>query len=68
MRHPYPPVQIGDGGGAAAGVGGTRDRGGGLALDRLGLAGLAGLLAAGVALAPARLRSRRADHAAAAGT
>ncbi|MDP1849583.1 MAG: hypothetical protein Q8K79_17490 [Solirubrobacteraceae bacterium] len=69
MRHPYPPVQIGDGAGAAAGASGQRDGGGGLALDRLGLAGLAGLLAAGVALTPARLRARRTEHpAAAAGT
>ena len=68
MRHPYPPVQIGDGGGAAASATGNREGGGGLALDRLGLAGLAGLLAAAVAYGPARLRSRRAQHPAAAGT
>jgi hypothetical protein len=65
MRHPYPPVQIGGGGSAAAGALGDRGGGGGLALDRLGLAGLAGLLAAGLALAPARLRARRAERPAA---
>lgn len=68
MRHPYPPVQIADGGGSAASTPGNRGGGGALALDRLGLAGLAGLLAAAVALAPARLRSRRAEHPAAART
>ena len=69
MRHPYPPVQIGGPGEAAAAGAGDRDGGGGLALDRLGLAGLAGLLAAGAALAPARPRSRRAEPpTAAAGT
>ena len=59
MRHPYPPVQIGAGGGAEASASGARGGGGGLAFDRLGLAALAGLLGAGLALAPERLRSRR---------
>ena len=67
-RHPYPPVQIGDGGGAAASASGHRDAGAGVALDRLGFAGLAGLLAAGIALAPARLRTRRVEHPAPTGS
>ena len=62
-RHPYPPVQIGEGGGATASGRSAADADtvadGGLALDRLGLAALAGLAAAGLTLAPARLRSRR---------
>ncbi len=61
-RHPYPPVQIGAGGGAAAAGGGPGDRAGddgGLAFDRIGLAALAALGAAGLVLLPGRMRSRR---------
>ena len=69
-RHPYPAVQIG-GGRAAAGAasagsraapGAPGDDGGGLALDRLGLAALAGLGAVGLALGSVRLRARRAGR------
>jgi hypothetical protein len=70
-RHPYPPVQIGaGGGGAGVAAGAARDRsggdGGGLAFDRIGLALLAAIAAAGLTLAPARLRERRAARPAAA--
>ena len=70
-RHRYPPVQIG-GGAATATAGltagdGSGDGGSGLALDRLALAALAGLAAAGVAFAPPSLRSRRGRAAAAGG-
>ncbi len=58
-RHPYPPVQIGGGGAAAVGADTVAGGGGGgVAFDRLGLAALAGLAAAGLALWPARRRSR----------
>jgi hypothetical protein len=79
-RHPYPPVQIGAGASAgataSAGSGAAADAaggdGGGLALDRLGLAALAGVAAAGLAfLGPARRRLRRRgtrERAAAAGS
>ena len=71
-QHPYPPVQIGGGAttataGPIAGSGDGDDGGGGLALDRLVLAALGGLAAAGVAFAPPRLRSRRGRAAAAGG-
>ena len=67
-RHPYPPVQIGGGTATATAGSSTSDGdGGGLALERLGLATLAGLAAAGVASAPLRLRSRRGRAAAAGG-
>jgi len=64
-RHPYPPVQIGGGDATAAGsrsdvATGAAGDDGGLALDRLGLAALAGLAAAGLVLVAARRRSRRA--------
>jgi hypothetical protein len=70
--HSYPPVQIDGtraatavaGGGGEAGSGGGD--GGGLALDRIGLAALAALAAAGLVLVPTRLRSRRARGPAAA--
>jgi hypothetical protein len=57
--HPYPPVQIGGAGATTAARGGVTAGGGGVAFDRLGLAALAGLAAAGLALAPGRRRSRR---------
>ena len=60
-QHPYPPVQIADGAAATA----ASNVGGGLAFDRLGLAALAGLAAAGVSHASLRLRSRRRRGAAA---
>ncbi len=64
-RHPYPAVTIGSrDGGASASTAAPRptDGGdGGLALDRIGLAALAGLGAAGCALLLARVRRRRAD-------
>jgi hypothetical protein len=63
QTHAYPPVRIG-GSTAAAGGGGAAGRA--IALDRLGLAALAGLVAAGLALAPAGVRSRRRERAAAA--
>lgn len=67
-QHPYPPVQIGGGAATAtAGSSAGAGDGGGLALDRLALAGLAGLAAAGVAFAPPRLRSRRGRAATAGG-
>jgi len=70
-RHPYPPVQIGGGGGEAAAGASAGDRdpdGGGLAFDRLGLAALAALAAAGLVLVPGRMRSRRAARGPAAAT
>ncbi|MEA2141720.1 MAG: hypothetical protein QOI64_150, partial [Solirubrobacteraceae bacterium] len=63
-RHPYPAVQIGGAGAATAVAGGDGagrgggGGGGGLALDRIGLAALAAIAAAGLVLLPARLRSR----------
>ena len=67
-QHPYPPVQIGAGAATAtAGSSAGDGDGGGLALDRLGLAALAGLAAAGVAFAPPRRPSRRGRAAAAGG-
>lgn len=54
-RHRYPPVQIG---GATAAARSDAGAAGGLAVDRLGLAALAGIVAAGLTLGPARLRSR----------
>jgi hypothetical protein len=67
-RHPYPAVQIGGSGGATASASASASAGGGggVAFDRLGLAALAGLGAAGLALAPGRLRWRRRASAAAA--
>ena len=66
-RHPYPPVQIGAGGGGAAGAGAGDRAGddGGVAFDRIGLAALAALAAAGLVLVPGRVRSRRSRGAAA---
>ena len=65
-RHPYPPVQIGAGGAtdapATAGSGAVAAGGddGGVAFDRIVLAVLAAMAAAGLAFfGPARLRSRR---------
>jgi hypothetical protein len=63
-RHPYPAVVIG--GAASAAPSSGRDDGRGLAWDRLGLAALAGLAAAGGALLAPRARRRRADPGAAA--
>ena len=55
-RHSYPPVRVGDGGGATASAAVARDT---VALERLALAALAGLAAAGLALLAARGRRRR---------
>jgi hypothetical protein len=71
-RHPYPAVTIGAGGGSAAASAAaarpTDGGDGGLALDRIGLAGLAALgVAAGALLVP-RGRRRRAEGGAGAGT
>jgi hypothetical protein len=62
-RHPYPAVAIGgDAGGAGAAAAGRagNDGGGGVAFDRIGLAALAGLAAAGLALLLPHTRRRRA--------
>ena len=68
-QHRYPPVQIGGSRAApaTAGSGTGDDGGGGPAFDRLGLAALGGLAAAGVAFAPPRLWARRGRAAAAGG-
>jgi len=62
-NHPYPPVQIGARGAGAATAAGARadDGGGAVAFDRLGLAALAGLAAAGLVVVPARRRARGGD-------
>ena len=61
-RHPYPAVAIGSSNGDATARSRPTDGGeGGLALDRIGLAGLAGLAVAGCALLLPRVRRRRAN-------
>jgi hypothetical protein len=69
-RHPYPAVVIGSShGDAASATAAARptDGGGGLALDRIGLAALAGLAAAACALLLPRARRRRVEANADAG-
>ena len=71
-RHPYPAVTIGAGDGgagtSAAAPRPTDGADGGLAFDRIGLAALAGLVAAGCAMLLPRVRRRRADAGAGAAT